>query len=138
MFKIKCQTEFDMAHYLSGYNGKCSNIHGHRYTLIATFASKTVHENGHLRGMVEDFTTIKAVLKKISDDFDHKLIIEDNDEGHKIKEQLTNHDVVIVNYRPTAEMMSKDIFERLKKENLPIYKVELFETPNNSCIYNED
>ena len=30
MFKVKGQIEFDMAHYLSGYNGKCSNLHGHR------------------------------------------------------------------------------------------------------------
>ena len=26
MFKVKNQIEFDMAHYLSGYDGKCSNI----------------------------------------------------------------------------------------------------------------
>ena len=30
MFKVKSQIEFDMAHYLSGYDGKCSNIHGYR------------------------------------------------------------------------------------------------------------
>ena len=39
MFKIKSEVQFDMAHYLSDYVGKCSNIHGHRYRLIVKLAS---------------------------------------------------------------------------------------------------
>ena len=42
MFKLKSEVQFDMAHYLSGYNGKCSNIHGHRYRLIAKVGSETL------------------------------------------------------------------------------------------------
>ncbi|WP_046058915.1 6-carboxytetrahydropterin synthase, partial [Clostridium sp. IBUN13A] len=38
---------------------------------------------------------------------------------------------------PTAEEMSRDIFNRLKDMGLSVYEVELFETPNNSCIYSE-
>ena len=51
MFKVKSQIEFDMAHYLSGYNGKCSNIHGHRYKLIVSVKSETLHQEGQLRGI---------------------------------------------------------------------------------------
>ena len=53
MFKVKSQIEFDMAHYLSGYDGKCSNIHGHRYKLIVSVKSETLHQEGQLRGMVD-------------------------------------------------------------------------------------
>lgn len=138
MFKIKSEIQFDMAHFLSGYDGKCSNIHGHRYRLIATFRSKEVHQQGHLRGMVDDFSNIKKALKEIEELFDHKLVIEDNEEGQALKVSLRNYNTLLVPYRPTAELMSQAIYHILKEKEFPIYEVELFETPTNSCIYSED
>ncbi|MGM9532507.1 6-pyruvoyl trahydropterin synthase family protein [Intestinibacter sp.] len=142
MFKIKSQIEFDMAHYLSGYNGKCSNLHGHRYKLIVSIKSETLHQEGQLRGMVDDFGNIKEKLKEIEDLFDHKLVIENNEEGlllaEKLKELPNSFDVLLVPYRPTAEEMSRDIFHKLKTMGLDVCEVELFETPTNSCTYAED
>lgn len=142
MFKIKSEVQFDMAHYLSGYKGKCSNIHGHRYKLIVKLKSETLHTEGQLRGMVDDFTTFKNSLKEIAEIFDHKLILEDNEEGkalaEKLKELPNDFDIYFVSYRPTAEEMSRDIFYRLKDKGMPVCEVELFETPNNSCIYTEE
>lgn len=142
MFIIKSEVQFDMAHYLSGYNGKCSNIHGHRYRLIVKLKSDTLHQEGQLRGMVDDFSNFKSSLKEIENLFDHKLIIENSEEGKalidKLKDLPMNFDIFTVEYRPTAEEMSRDIFNRLKNMGLPVYEVELFETPNNSCIYMED
>ena len=31
MYQLKTEADFDSAHFLSGYTGKCSNIHGHRW-----------------------------------------------------------------------------------------------------------
>lgn len=142
MFKIKSEVQFDMAHYLSGYDGKCSNIHGHRYRLIVKLKSETLHVDGQLRGMVDDFTIFKKHLKEIAESFDHKLILEDNEEGKNLAEKLrelpNDFDIYFVCYRPTAEEMSRDIFYRLKVKGLSVCEVELFETPNNSCIYTED
>lgn len=142
MFKVKSQIEFDMAHYLSGYNGKCSNLHGHRYKLIVSIKSETLHQEGQLRGMVDDFGNIKAKLKEIENLFDHKLVIENNEEGlllaQKLKELPNSFDVLLVPYRPTAEEMSRDIFHKLKAMGLDVCEVELFETPTNSCTYTED
>ena len=45
---------------------------------------------------------------------------------------------ILYHYRPTAEEMSRDIFNRLKDKGLSVCEVELFETPSNSCIYTED
>ena len=129
MFKVKSQIEFDMAHYLSGYNGKCSNIHGHRYKLIVSVKSETLHQEGQLRGMVEDL-------------YDHKLVIEDNEDGRLVAQKLSElpnaFKVMLVPYRPTAEEMSRDIFYKLKDMGLNVSEVELFETPTNSCTYSED
>lgn len=126
-----------MAHFLEGYDGKCANIHGHRYRVVAEFAADSVCTGGACRGMVEDFTDVKDLLRSVGEAFDHKLVIEDTDEGRRIKSVLPNHDIVLVPYRPTAELMSKDIFYRLKDKGCPVYSVEVFETPTNSCKYCE-
>ena len=141
MFTLKAEIEMDVAHYLTSYDGKCKNIHGHRYRLIAKVAKKELHQEGQLRGMVDDFGNIKKVLKIIHDQFDHKLLLEDNDEGKKLanffKENSMNFDVVLLPYRTTAEEMSRDIFRRIKTMGVDVVEVELYETPTNSCTYSE-
>lgn len=141
MFLLKSEVQFDMAHYLSGYKGKCSNIHGHRYRVIVQIVAESLHQEGQLRGMVDDFGNIKQALKEIADWFDHKLVIEDNADGQAVAKalaQLPNQFAVeLVPYRPTAEEMSREIFQQLKKMGYPVYTVEVFETPANSCTYQE-
>ena len=46
MFTLKSEIQFDTAHYLSGYQGKCKNIHGHRYRLVVKVSSQDLHETG--------------------------------------------------------------------------------------------
>jgi len=141
MFKIKNKIEFDSAHYLCGYNGKCANIHGHRYKLIVSICSSELQKEGHSRGMVEDFSRIKEVLKEIETFFDHKLLIEDNENGRRAAKALASLEnefsIVMLPFRPTCEEMSRHIFNMLKSKGLNVSEVELFETPNNSCIYSE-
>ncbi len=142
MFKIKNKIEFDAAHYLSGYDGKCANIHGHRYKLIVTICSENLQSEGHSRGMVEDFSKIKEVLREVETFFDHKLLIEDNDDGRRafaaLKSLPNGFDVVMMPFRPTCEEMSRYIFNMLRGKGLNVSEVELFETPNNSCVYSVD
>lgn len=141
MFTLKSEIQFDTAHYLSGYTGKCANLHGHRYRVIAKVASEHLHEEGQLRGMVEDFGTIKQGLREIETLFDHKLLIEDNEEGREVARQLqegpTEFDLFMVPYRPTAEEMSRHIYQLLKEMAIQVCEVEVFETPTNSCTYTE-
>lgn len=141
MFIVKSEIQFDMAHYLSGYEGKCSNIHGHRYRLIVEVAKETLHTEGQLRGMVDDFGNIKSILKEIADYFDHKLVLEDNDEGRalgaKYEELNTGFDLRYVPYRTTAEEMARHCYQMIRDKGLNVAQVELFETPTNSCIYRE-
>ena len=142
MFILKSEVQFDMAHFLSGYEGKCANIHGHRYRLIAKIESATLHQEGQLRGMVDDFGTIKGALKEVGDYFDHKLILEDNEDGRSVGECLNElpnaFQIIYLPYRTTAEEMSRHIYHMLREKGLQVSEVELFETPTNSCIYRED
>lgn len=138
MFKLKSEIQFDMAHYLCGYNGKCSNIHGHRYKVIATLKGEKLQTEGQEKGMLIDFGQFKKELKEVAQIFDHKLVVEKNEEGIKIKENMKGFNVLLVDYRPTAEEMSRHIYRILKEKKLPIYEVEVYETPSNSCSYMEE
>ena len=141
MFILKNEIQFDTAHYLSGYEGKCSNIHGHRYRLVVELASETLHQDGQERGMVADFGQVKTLLRQIVEQYDHKLLIEDNGDGQAVARKLAElpnqFAVCLVPYRPTAEEMLRDIYRQIKSAGYPVYSVELFETPVNSCIYRE-
>jgi len=139
MFLLKSEIGMDIAHYLVGYDGKCQNIHGHRYRLIVKVKAEELQEHGQLRGMVDDFGNIKNALKVISDEFDHKLLLEDNDEGRKMAEFFEqnnfNFSIKMVSYRTTVEEMSRDIFRKIKNFGINIAEVEMYETPTNSCTY---
>lgn len=141
MFILKNEIQFDTAHYLSGYEGKCSNIHGHRYRLVVELASETLQPSGQCRGMVADFGDVKKEMQRIAEQYDHKLLIEDNQDGRAVAEALSKvpnqFAIVMVPYRPTAEEMSRDIYQQMKTAGYPVHSVELYETPTNSCKYME-
>lgn len=141
MFILKNEIQFDAAHYLSGYDGKCSNIHGHRYRVVVELASDTLQADGPQRGMVADFGDVKALLKQLAEQYDHKLFIEDNQDGRAVAAALAQipnqFAVLLVPYRPTAEEMSRSFYQQIKDAGYPVYSVEVFETPVNSCIYRE-
>ena len=141
MFILKSEIGMDIAHYLGDYDGDCKNIHGHRYRLIVKVAAEDLQAEGKLRGMVDDFTNIKDILKKISDVFDHKLLLEDNEDGRKIasffQDNVFGFDVLLVPYRTTVEEISRDIYQRIKGYGVNVIEVEIYETPTNSCIYTE-
>lgn len=59
---------FDAAHHLPHHEGKCKNVHGHRWHVLATFAGAVNQETG----MVKDFKDLKGSLSQALDWLDHK------------------------------------------------------------------
>ena len=49
MYALKTQAHFDSAHFLHGYDGKCKNIHGHRWTVEAEITGETLQKDGFQR-----------------------------------------------------------------------------------------
>ena len=49
MFELKTSASFDSAHFLSGYQGKCANLHGHRWKIEVTVGKETLQEEGNYR-----------------------------------------------------------------------------------------
>ncbi len=88
MYQLKTEADFDSAHFLSGYTGKCSNIHGHRWHVEIEIESRKLEKNGQERGMLVDFGDLKKDLKELADSMDHTLIYEENTLRPKTLEAL--------------------------------------------------
>lgn len=116
--KIRVTKEFDFeaAHALDGYSGKCKDIHGHSYHLKITFIGTPLEEiNLSECGMVIDFGEIKSVVnQKIYPLFDHRLILRKDTRFHNLEEN--NERIRLVDYQPTCENMLIEIVELLRKE----------------------
>lgn len=139
MYFLKTEQSFDSAHFLKDYDGKCRNIHGHRWTVVIEVKGESLNEVGTKRGMIIDFGDLKDELKNLCDELDHCLICEKDSLKPKTFEALIEEDfkIVQVPFIPTAENFSKYFFDKMKNMNYPIHRVEVYETPNNVAIYEE-
>jgi 6-pyruvoyltetrahydropterin/6-carboxytetrahydropterin synthase len=144
--KIRVTKEFDFeaAHALDGYLGKCKDIHGHSYHLTVTFLGKTIKDNSLSHcGMVVDFGDIKAFVNdKIKPLFDHRLILRNDSRFKGLESQ--NERIRYVNYQPTCENMLMEIVQILSKgfsknKNIVLCSALLRETANSYAEwYKED
>lgn len=137
MHIIKCSDSFDSAHFLSGYDGKCKNIHGHRWSVEVEICAKNLQESGDKRGMVSDFGDVKRDLKAITDRFDHALIIEEKTLKKNTVKALEEEGfkLVFVAFRTTAEEFSKFFYDEMKGKGYNITCATVYETPNNCSSY---
>ena len=55
MYTVRTEECFDSAHFLAGYDGKCKNIHGHRWRVVLEVSKENLDDGG----MVIDFTDLK-------------------------------------------------------------------------------
>lgn len=139
MYQLTTQASFDSAHFLSGYEGKCRNLHGHRWKLEVTVSSEELVREGQIRGMIVDFGELKKDVKNLADEFDHCLIIEKGTLKEKTMEVLTEEEfkIIQVDFRPTAENFARYFYERMQKAGYKVSLVKVYETPNNMAGYGE-
>ncbi|MBO5342860.1 MAG: 6-carboxytetrahydropterin synthase QueD [Ruminococcus sp.] len=137
MYKLTAAADFDAAHFLSGYNGKCANIHGHRWTVEATIKGDELQISGEKRGMLIDFGELKKAVRDLANSFDHTLIYEKNSLKQTTIDALKNEEFSLteVQFRPTAENFARHFYELLSFQGLPICSVTVYETPDNCATY---
>ena len=132
MYIVKTEDSFDSAHFLARYNGKCRNIHGHRWRVVIEITGENLDD-----GMVVDFTDIKAALKSLTDNLDHSLVMEKDTLKPQTYECLVDEGfrIMIMDFRPTAENFAKYFFDEIKNKGFNIRAAEVYETPNNCARY---
>lgn len=137
MYQLKTSASFDSAHFLSGYQGKCANLHGHHWIIEACIQGKTIQTQGDKKGMLLDFGDFKKIIRNLADAFDHAFIYEEN----SLKDttisalQQENFRLISVPFPPTAENFAKHFFTLLQNQNLPVCQVTVYETPDNCAVY---
>ncbi|WKK65964.1 6-pyruvoyl trahydropterin synthase family protein [Lutimonas zeaxanthinifaciens] len=140
MKKIRITKHFDFesAHALYGYDGKCKNIHGHSYHLYVTVIGSPIEDKSHTKnGMVMDFGDLKTIVKKeIVTKFDHAVVLNSNSPHKELAGTISDHShkVVLVPYQPTSENMLIDFAERIQvqlPQNVLLHSLKLYETANS-------
>lgn len=139
MYQITIEQSFDSAHFLAGYQGKCGNIHGHRWRVLIEVKSEELKEERQQRGMCVDFSMLKEELKEIVDRYDHNFLIEKGTLKEKTMEVLMEEGFIMVElpFRPTAENFAKHFYDLISQKGYDVAKVQVYETPNNCASYTE-
>lgn len=137
VIRLTKQFDFEMAHALWNYDGKCRYIHGHSYKLLVTIIGKPlIDRNNPKLGMVMDFGILKKIVKQqIVDKYDHALVINQNADVSNLSktEQMTGK-IITKPYQPTCENLVAE-FAQCLQECLPsevkLYSLRLYETANS-------
>lgn len=137
MAKIRLTKEFsfEMAHALFGYDGACSQIHGHSYRLFVTIIGEPLDDNNDPKnGMVMDFGVIKGVVNKnLIDKYDHSLVIRRTEDNDQLLTALKQNfeKIEIVDYQPTCENMISRFASILQLElpnRVKLHSLKMHET----------
>jgi len=126
--------QFDMAHALLNYHGKCKNIHGHTYKLEVTVKGTPCNEeNSPKKGMLIDFSDFKTLIQnEIIEKWDHALMIHQNT-GFTLLDALNKNyeKILAVPFQPTTENMICELSSSINKilpEDLQLFSLRLYET----------
>lgn len=136
--RITKQFSFETGHALYGYDGKCKNVHGHSYKLSVTVFGQPIKDSTNVKfGMVIDFGDLKKIVKEeIVNVFDHATVFNKNTPHIELAKELRDrgHNVLLVDYQPTSEMMVIDFAAKIKKrlpKNITLHSLKLQETDSS-------
>lgn len=135
--RVTKQFDFEAAHALWNYDGKCKNLHGHTYKLFVTVSGSPIsNKSDNKYGMVMDFGDIKYIVKReIVNVFDHAVIISKDAPYEKLTEVPEMFDRLLrTDYQPTCECMVHDFARRIKPhlpEGVNLHSIRLYETANS-------
>lgn len=122
LYEIYVKDHFSAAHALKGYDGNCSNIHGHNWIVEAYIQCTKLNK----LGIGVDFKDIKQVITDILSKLDHTNLNDVAEFG---------------NINPTSENISKFLYtelsRRLNTEHIKVNKVMVLESPGCGSSYQE-
>lgn len=121
MYELTILSEFEAAHLIPGYPGKCCRLHGHNWKIEVAVAGDKLND----LGMVIDFREFKIAVNKIVDSLDHSYL---------------NEIEPFKNNAPTAENIAKYIYGQLAEssdlpENVRLEYVKVWESPRSAVKY---
>ena len=127
--RLTKQFDFQMAHVLTGYDGKCRNIHGHNYRLFVTVEGQPIQDiTAAKNGMVIDFSDIKnIVLQYIVEPFDHAFVVPEGSQYTTVE----GTKLTVVPFQPTCENLLlhfASLLEGRFPDGVSLHSLRLYET----------
>jgi 6-pyruvoyltetrahydropterin/6-carboxytetrahydropterin synthase len=123
MYEIAVEMDFDAAHFLRGYQGKCESLHGHRFKVVATLKGNKLDDIG----LAYDFTLLKRQLGEILAKYDHTCLNEISPFNR---------------INPSSENIASTIYKKLNKKltgaPVSLATLEVWESPQSRVIYSPD
>ena len=137
MYGLKTEVEFDSAHFLADYYGKCENLHGHRWRVVVYLKQQQLQTEGTMRDMVLDFGVFKKQVRALAEKLDHTFLVEDGTLKPSTIEALESEgfSLTILPFRTTAENLATYFAKQLISDGLPVAQVDCYETPMNCATY---
>jgi 6-pyruvoyltetrahydropterin/6-carboxytetrahydropterin synthase len=120
MYQLFVEEHFDAAHYLPNYHGKCENLHGHRFKVVARLEAAKLDETG----LAYDFVQIKEHLRAILARFDHTCL---------------NDVPPLDKIGPSSENIAATIYDalqpRFSASPAKLVSIEVWESPTTGVAY---
>jgi 6-pyruvoyltetrahydropterin/6-carboxytetrahydropterin synthase len=133
--RITKEFSFEMSHMLDGYDGACSQIHGHSYRMFVTVKGEPVGDVSNPKfGMVMDFGALKQIVGSlIIGRYDHSFVIRATEHNAELIEALKQRftRIIVSDYQPTCENMATHFAEMIRRElpaGVELYSLKLYET----------
>lgn len=134
MHTITKEVYFCYGHRLMNHQGKCKNLHGHSVKASISISQEYLDD----QGMVCDFSDIKSCVNSYIDEhLDHNFIVHKDDPIIPVL-KIQNERFLAINEHPTAEVLSKMIYQHLKQQGLNVTEVVLWETASANASYREE
>lgn len=133
-----------MGHRIPNHKSQCKNLHGHRYKLELNIEGEVEKKRGKSEeGMVFDFLDVKKLLmEQVHAKCDHAFMLYEKDPIMvSFAKNNSSLKFLFVPFIPTAENISRWIFDMLSKKIAMISKkkfflqsVKVWETPTSSAF----
>lgn len=121
MFELTIIEEFEAAHRLPDYDGKCCRLHGHNWRVEVSVRGTELDSSG----LLIDFKILKAHVTKVLLTLDHYYL---------------NEIEAFAKIPPTAEHIAKYVYEMLAgqaafSDKVKIHAVRVWESPRSCASY---
>ena len=133
MFTITKEVYFCYGHRLMNHAGKCRHLHGHSVKAYISIQEEQLNQ----QGMVCDFADVRDCVEAFIDEhLDHNFLLHKEDPI--IPLLISNNErFLALDEHPTAEVLSKLIFQHIKQAGFKVVQVTLWETASAYASYRE-
>ena len=133
MYTITKEVYFCYGHRLMNHAGKCRHLHGHSVKAAISIQQQQLND----QSMVCDFADVRECISSYIDaQLDHNFLVHKDDPI--IPMLIANNErFLALDEHPTAEVLSKMLYQHVKNAGFNVLEVTLWETASAYAGYRE-